>query len=299
VTRASAAFDGFELGTVPVETGVTLRVRTGGSGPPLLLLHGNPQTHWMWHRVAPALARRFRIVCPDLRGYGFSSKPPASADHAAHSKRAMAADMVALMRTLGHARFLLAGHDRGARVSHRLCLDHPEAVEKVALLDIIPTLEHFERADMAFAMGYHHWFFLARPAPIPETMIGADPRFWLLSHSGRHGMAPDFFGPEAFEDYLAALREPGTITAICEDYRAAATIDLVHDRESRAAGRRIAAPLAVLWGARGKVAAWYDVPAIWRLHADDLRLAEALPSGHYLAEEAPEAVLDAFARFLG
>lgn len=293
------AFEGFALEQMPVETGVTLRLRRGGAGPPLLLLHGNPQTHWMWHKVAPDLARRFTVVCPDLRGYGFSSKPSPAADHAAHSKRAMAADMVALMRALGHARFLLAGHDRGARVAHRLCLDHPDVVERVALLDIIPTMEHFERADMDFAIGYHHWFFLAQPSPYPERLIGADPRFWLVAHSGGHGMPPDFFAPEAFADYLAALEAPGTIEAICEDYRAAATIDLLHDRACRAAGKRITAPLAVLWGARSKVGAWYDVPAVWRLYATDLRLAEAVPSGHYLAEEAPEAVLGAFARFFG
>jgi haloacetate dehalogenase len=293
------AFEGFTLEEITVETGVTLRVRRGGAGRPLVLLHGNPQTHWMWHKVAPALARHFTVICPDLRGYGFSSKPPITADHSAHSKRAMAADIVALMQHLGHSRFLLAGHDRGARVAHRLCLDHPEAVEKMALLDIIPTLEHFERAGMDFAMGYYHWFFLAQPAPLPERMIGADPRFWLLSHSGGHGMPPDFFAPEAVDDYLAALMLPGTIDAICEDYRAAATIDLVHDRESRASGRRITAPAAVLWGAKGKVGGWYDVAAIWRLYAEDLRLAEPVPSGHYLAEEAPEAVLDAFGRFFG
>jgi haloacetate dehalogenase len=278
---------------------VTLRVRIDDSGRPLLLLHGNPQTHCMWHRVAPALAQRFTVVCPDLRGYGLSSKPPAAPDHSAHSKRAMAADMVALMRCLGHARFRVAGHDRGARVAHRLRLDHPDAVEQVALLDIIPTLEHFERTDMAFALGYQHWFFLTQPSPYPETMIGANPRFWLVAHSGRHGTPPGFFAPEAFANHLAALETPGTIAAICEDYRAAATIDHLHDRESRAAGRRILAPLAVLWGARGKVATWFDVPAIWRLYADDLRLAEALPAGHYLAEEAPAAVLDAFCRFFG
>jgi len=292
-------FETFQLHHVAVETGMRLRVRVGGSGPPLLLLHGNPQTHVMWHRVAPALAGRFTVVCPDLRGYGLSAKPPASADHAAHAKRAMAADMVALMRGLGHARFLLAGHDRGGRVAHRLALDHPDAVEKLALLDIIPTLEHFERTDMAFAMGYHHWFFLAQPAPYPETLIGADPRFWLLAQSGKHGMPPDFFAADAFADYLAALETEGTIAAICEDYRAAATIDLVHDRASRAAGQRITCPLAVLWGAKGKVGGWYDVPAIWRDYATDLRLAETVPSGHYLAEEAPEAVLDAFGRFFG
>lgn len=290
-------FPGFALDSIEVATGITLRVRTGGSGPPLLLLHGNPQTHLMWHAVAPALAARFSVVCPDLRGYGFSSKPAPSSDHAAHSKRAMAADMVALMQHLGFPRFRLVGHDRGARVSHRLMLDHPERVERAALLDIIPTLEHFERADMAFAMGYYHWFFLTQPAPFPETLIAADPRFWLLGHSGKHGVAPDFFATEAFEDYLAALHEPGTIAAICEDYRAAATIDLEHDRASRAAGQRVGCPLLVLWGAKGRVGAWYDPLAIWRLYADDVRGA-AMPSGHYIAEEAPAETLAALEAFL-
>lgn len=261
------------------------------------MLHGNPQTHAMWHKVAPALAERFTVVCPDLRGYGFSSKPSPSADHAAYAKRVMAADMAALTERLGFTRFRLVGHDRGARVSHRLMLDHPARVERAALLDIIPTLEHFERADMAFAMGYYHWFFLAQPAPFPETLIAADPRFWLLSHSGKHGVPPDFFAPEAFADYLAALHEPGTIAAICEDYRAAATIDLVHDRASRAAGERIRCPLLVLWGAKGRVGAWYDVPGVWRLYADDVS-GQPIPSGHYLAEEAPAETLAALEAFL-
>lgn len=290
-------FPGFTLRSIEVGPGIALRVRTGGSGPPLLLLHGNPQTHAMWHKVAPALAARFSVVCPDLRGYGFSSKPPPSPDHAAYAKRAMAADMVALMRILGFDRFRLVGHDRGARVGHRLMLDHPDRVERAALLDIIPTLEHFERTGMDFAMGYYHWFFLAQPAPYPETLIAADPRFWLLSHSGRHGAPPDFFAPEAFADYLAALHEPGTIAAICEDYRAAAGIDLEHDRASRAAGQRITCPLLVLWGARGRVGAWYDVPEVWRLYGTDIRGA-AIPSGHYLAEEAPAETLAALEAFL-
>jgi haloacetate dehalogenase len=285
------------LHRIEVVPGITLRVRTGGSGPPLLLLHGNPQTHAMWHKVAPALATRFSVVCPDLRGYGLSSKPPPSPDHAAYAKRAMAADMVALMDRLGFGRFRLVGHDRGARVGHRMMLDQPERVERAVLLDIIPTLEHFERADMGFALGYYHWFFLAQPAPYPETLIAADPRFWLLSHSGRHGVPPDFFAPEAFADYLAALKEPGTIAAICEDYRAAATIDLEHDRASRAAGQRISCPLLVLWGAMGRVGAWYDVPGVWRLYAEDVRGAP-MPSGHYVAEEAPAETLAALAAFL-
>lgn len=290
-------FPGFTLRTIEVAPGIALRARIGGSGPPLLMLHGNPQTHAMWHKVAPALAERFTVVCPDLRGYGFSSKPSPSADHAAYAKRVMAADMAALMERLGFTRFRLVGHDRGARVGHRLMLDHPDRVERAALLDIIPTLEHFEGADMGFAMGYSHWFFLAQPAPYPETMIAADPRFWLLSHSGRHGVPPDFFAPEAFADYLAALKEPGTIAAICEDYRAAATIDLTHDRASRAAGQRVTCPLLVLWGAKGRLGAWYDVPGVWRLYAEDVRGA-AMPSGHYIAEEAPAETLAALAAFL-
>lgn len=290
-------FPGFTLRTIEVAPGIALRTRIGGSGPPLLMLHGNPQTHAMWHKVAPALAERFTVVCPDLRGYGFSSKPSPSADHAAYAKRVMAADMAALTERLGFTRFRLVGHDRGARVGHRLMLDHPDRVERAALLDIIPTLEHFERADMGFAMGYSHWFFLAQPAPYPETMIAADPRFWLLSHSGRHGVPPGFFAPEAFADYLAALKEPGTIAAICEDYRAAATIDLTHDRASRAAGQRVTCPLLVLWGAKGRLGAWYDVPGVWRLYAEDVRGA-AMPSGHYIAEEAPAETLAALAAFL-
>jgi haloacetate dehalogenase len=290
-------FPGFTLRSIEVAPTITLRTRIGGNGPPVLLLHGNPQTHLMWHALAPRLAERFTVVCPDLRGYGFSSKPPPSPDHAAYAKRAMAADMVGLMTGMGFDRFRLVGHDRGARVGHRLMLDHPGRVERGALLDIIPTLEHFERADMDFAMGYYHWFFLAQPAPFPETLIAADPRFWLLSHSGKHGVPPDFFAPEALADYLAALDQPGTIAAICEDYRAAATIDLVHDRASRAAGARISCPLLILWGAQGRVGAWYDVPGIWRRYAEDV-YGQPIPAGHYLAEEAPAETLAALMPFL-
>lgn len=290
-------FPGFRLDRIAVAPGVALRVRIGGAGPPVVLLHGNPQTHVMWHRIAPTLAERFTVVCPDLRGYGFSSKPPPSADHAAHAKRAMAADIVALMAALGFDRFRLVGHDRGGRVAHRLALDYPDRVERLAVLDIIPTLEHFERADMGFALGYYHWFFLAQPAPLPETLIAADPRFWLLAHSGRHNAPPDVFAAEAFADYLAALHEPGTIAAICEDYRAAASIDLEHDRASRAAGQRIRCPLLVLWGAKGRVGGWYDVPAIWRLYAAQVQ-GVPVPAGHYLAEEAPAETLAALLPFL-
>lgn len=290
-------FEGFTLETREV-AGQTLRLRRGGSGPPLLLLHGNPQTHAMWHRVAPALARRFTVVAPDLRGYGLSGKPPAGAEHAEHSKRAMAADMAALMAQLGHNRFQVVAHDRGARVAHRLALDHAALVERMCLMDIVPTLHHFEHADMAFAMGYYHWFWLAQPHPQPERLITQDVELWFDIHTNREPKDRGFFHPEARADYLAALRAPGTVTSICEDYRAATTIDLAHDRESRAAGQRIACPLLALWGAKGKIGQWYDALAVWRAYASGPVSGHAVNSGHYLAEEAPEEVLAALDSFL-
>ncbi|MBY0330568.1 MAG: alpha/beta hydrolase [Acetobacteraceae bacterium] len=283
-------FDGFALET-RAANGQSFRLRRGGAGPPLLLLHGNPQTHAMWHRVAPALAQRFTVVAPDLRGYGFSSKPPVSAGHAAYAKRAMAQDMVALMADFGFPKFRVVAHDRGARVAHRLALDHPGAVERLCVMDIVPTLTHFERTDMAFAMGYYHWFWLAQPHPRPERMIGHDVEDWFDIQTGREPKDAGFFHPEARADYLAALRLPGTVAAICEDYRAAATIDLVHDRESRAAGIKVQCPLLALWGRKGRIEAWYDALAIWRDHAAGPVDGGAVESGHYLAEEAPEEVL--------
>ncbi len=284
-------FEGFTLGSVRLRDG-TLRVRHGGEGPPLLLLHGNPQTHAMWHAVAPSLAKRFHTVCPDLRGYGASFKPPASADHAAYAKRAMAGDMIELMAQLGHSRFCVVAHDRGARVAHRLALDHPACVERLALLDIIPTLEHFERADMAFAMGYYHWFWFAQPHPFPEVVINAAPEAWFRAHTSREPKEDGFFHPEALADYLAAVKNPDMIRGMCEDYRAAATIDLEHDRASRAAGERIRCPMLVLWGSKGKIEAWYEPLAIWREYAAGDVAGGALPTGHYLAEEAPLALLE-------
>lgn len=278
--------------------GRRFRLRRGGEGPPLLLLHGNPQTHAMWHRLAPALARRFSVVCPDLTGYGFSAKPPVSDDHAPYAKRAMAADMLALMRTLGHDRFQVVAHDRGARVAHRMALDHPDAVERLCTMDIIPTIEHFERADMAFGMGYWHWFFLAQRHPGPEAMIRAGIETWFDFHTSREPKPADFFHPEARADYLAALHEPGTIEAICEDYRAAATIDLAHDRASRAAGEKLRCPLLALWGAKGSLPRWYDPDAIWRAYASGPVETGAVASGHYLAEEAPAEVLARLDGFL-
>lgn len=289
-------FPGFTLERARVRDG-ELRLRRGGDGPPLLLLHGNPQTHAMWHIVAPALAKRYSVVCPDLRGYGGSLKPPATADHAPYAKREMARDLVELMAGLGHRRFRVVAHDRGARVAHRLALDHADCVEKLAVLDIVPTLEHFERADMAFAMGYYHWFWFAQPHPFPENVISAAPDAWFLAHSSREPKPPGFFAPDALADYMAAVRDPEMIRGMCEDYRAAATIDLVHDRESRAAGVKVKCPLLVLWGAKGKIGAWYDALAVWREYSSGGVTGGAVPSGHYLAEEAPQDVLAALRAF--
>lgn len=292
----AAFFEGFTLETVRLSAG-GFRLRRGGAGPPLLLLHGNPQTHAMWHKVAPALARRYSVVCPDLRGYGRSPKPPASADHAAYAKREMARDMVELMARFGHERFFLAGHDRGARVAHRLALDHPERVRRLAVLDIIPTLEHFERADMKFGLGYYHWFWFAQPHPFPETLISAAPEEWFFAHTSREPKSRDFFHPEALADYLAAARDPEMIRGMCEDYRAAASIDLEHDRASRAEGRKVACPLLVLWGTKAKIEAWYDAPAVWRQYAAQSVEGGGLPCGHYLAEEAPAALVETLEGF--
>lgn len=265
---------------------IQVRVRIGGEGPPLLLLHGNPQTHVMWHRVAPVLAGSFTVVAPDLRGYGMSSKPDPGPGHANYSKRVMARDQIELMRHLGYDRFSVAGHDRGARVGYRLALDHPEAVEKLAVLDIIPTGEAFIRAGREFSLGLYHWFFLAQPAPLPEKLIGADPDWFWRWHTTR-GPDTSFFAPEAVEDYLACFRDPGTVRGMCEDYRAGATIDFEDDLSDKEAGNRIRCPVLALWGANAVLEKWYDVLEVWRGWADEV-VGRALPCGHYLAEEAPE-----------
>ncbi len=289
-------FDGFKLERIAVADGA-IRLRRGGEGPPLLLLHGNPQTHAMWHAVAPVLAGRFTVVCPDLRGYGGSFRPPVTADHAPFAKTAMARDMVELMAVLGHDRFFVAGHDRGARVAHRLAIDHPERVERLAVLDIVPTIEHFERADMRFGLGYYHWFWLAQPHPQPETLINAAPDAWFRIHTAREPKPDDFFNPDALADYLEAVRDPAMIAAMCEDYRAAATVDMADDRASRATGHRVRCPVLVLWGAKGKIGQWYDPLAIWGGYCDGTVEGGAVETGHYLAEEAPETVADRLLEF--
>ena len=292
-------FEGYETRRAAVGD-TELFVRSGGQrgGPPLLLLHGYPQTHAMWQRVAQRLADRYFLVMPDLRGYGRSAKPEGAPDHANYSKRAMAADMLALMRSLGHERFFVTGHDRGARVAHRLALDHPGAVAKLCVIDIVPTLTMYERTDMAFASAYYHWFYLIQPRPLPEHQIGADPKFylhWKLSGWGSKNLA--FIEPEALADYEAGFCTPEGVHASCEDYRASASIDLEHDRASRAAGHKVACDLRVLWGERGVVARLFDPLADWQDACSGRVDGRALAAGHFLAEELPDETADELAAF--
>jgi haloacetate dehalogenase len=286
-------FDGFHSFDLSSD-GVTIHGVTGGSGPPLLLLHGNPQTHAMWHKVAPDLAERFTVVACDLRGYGRSSKPPSVPDHASYSKRVMASDMVSVMKALGHTRFNVAGHDRGARVAHRLGLDWPDSVDRMALLDIAPTREMYANATDAFARDYWHWYFMIQPAPMPERMMAADPDGFWMWKCARPPKRADIFSPLALEDYLTAFRNPETIRATCEDYRAAATIDIQHDDED--AGRKLECPLLVLWGANGAIERHFDCLGLWRKRASNVN-GHSLPGGHYLAEELPDTVTQQFIAF--
>ena len=270
--------------------GIGLHGRIGGRGAPLLLLHGHPQTHAIWHRVAPALAERFTVVAMDLRGYGDSGRPIDDAAHVAYSKREMALDCIAVMAHHGFARFGVLAHDRGARVAHRLAADHGDAVSRMLLLDIAPTLSMYENTSEAFARAYWHWFFLIQPPPLPEALITCDPlRYLRTVMGGRHaGLAP--FAPEVMAEYERCIAVDGTAESICADYRASATIDLLHDREDIAAGRKLVCPLRVLWGEHGAVGKCFDVLALWRSVADDVT-GYALPCGHYVPEEAPDAVL--------
>jgi haloacetate dehalogenase len=288
-------FEGFEARRVEGE-GALIHLRIGGSGPPLLLLHGYPQSHVMWHRTAPLLAERFTVVCPDLRGYGDSARPPSDPAHEVYCKRSTARDMVAVMARLGFERFRLAGHDRGGRVAHRLALDHPARLERLAVLDIVPTRTLFRATDQAIAMGYYHWFFLAQPPDLPERLIGGDPVYYLHTMLGRWGSGIGDFAPEAVAEYERCFKDPATIHASCEDYRAAATIDLEHD-EADLASRKIDCPLLVLWGARGLMERHFDVLATWRERASGEATGRALACGHFLPEELPEETAEALRAF--
>lgn len=282
--------EGFESLRV-VRDGVALQVRSAGQGQPLLLLHGHPQSQAMWHRVAPQLAQRFTVVLQDLRGYGDSDRPAAGERSAAYSKREMALDALAVMRHLGHERFQVLAHDRGARVAHRLALDHPDAVERLLLLDIAPTLAMYRQTGEAFARAYWHWFFLVQPPPLPEALIASDPRRYVRSVMGARHAGLAAFAPEALAEYERCALLPGTAEAICADYRASAGIDLEHDQADVDAGRRLTQPLRVLWGEHGAVGRCFDVPALWRAAAGDFS-GRSLPCGHYIAEEAPALLLD-------
>jgi haloacetate dehalogenase len=279
-------FDGFRTARIQT-SGATLHVRVGGRGPPLLLLHGFPQTHATWHRVAPALAQDFSVVAPDLRGYGDSSAPASDAQHAPYTKRALAQDAVELMAALGHARFGVVGHDRGARVAYRLALDHPERVSRLALLDIIPTAEMWRRMDRSFAAANYHWFFLAQPE-LPERLLAAAPDAFLDWTFRAWAARPEALAPEALAEYARCFRRPEVQHAACEDYRAGAGLDLAHDEADEASGRHIICPLLCLWGAQPPPP--YDSLEVWRRWATDVR-GRALDCGHFIPEEAPDALL--------
>ena len=287
-------FPGFERGQIQT-SGATINFVASGAGEPVLLLHGYPQTLAIWHRIAPALATRRRVICADLRGYGDSSKPVGLPDHSNYSKRAMALDMAELMETLGHQRFHLVGHDRGARVAHRLARDHGERVRTLTVLDISPTLKVFESTNMALATAYYHWFFMLQPAPLPEQMLAGQVPFWILGRVGRTEPDLSAFDPEAVAEYVRCFAVPEAIHASCEDYRAAGTIDLEHDRADR--GRKLTMPVLALWGSRAVVGTLFDCLADWREVAEDVS-GRAIECGHFLPEEAPEETRDAIERFL-
>jgi haloacetate dehalogenase len=284
-------FEGFELSYIDVGDAV-LRVRHGGSGPPVLLLHGHPRTHATWHRVAPLLAGGFTVVCPDLRGYGRSTAPPITKDHAPFSKRAMAHDCVTLMETLGHDRFAVVGHDRGSYVAFRLAMDHPDIATHLVSLDGVPIGEALARCTSKFAISWWHWFFYGNPRAGAERLISADPDAWYSADAER-------MGAEAYADYREAIHDPATVLAMMEDYRAGLTVDRLHDDTDRNAGRRVVCPVLVLWATRDDLEDLYgDVLGVWRAWADDLQ-GHPIDSGHHMAEEAPEELARSLRTFLG
>ncbi len=293
---SSDLFAGFASRELETQRG-TIHARVGGSGPPLLLLHGYPQNHLMWHGVAPALAERFTVVASDLSGYGSSLRPAPAADHAPHSKRSLACDQVQAMASLGHERFAVAGHDRGGRVAYRMALDHPDRVRALAVLDIVPTAEVCARADVRFALAYWHWGFLAQPAPLPERLIAGDPDAFFDHHLRAIGLGrePGRYPESVLASYRRQLDDSGAVQAICEDYRAGASIDREHDELDR--GRLIDCPVLVLWGTRGALELLYgDVLAVWRSWARELR-GRGLEASHFLVEDRPQEVAEELAAF--
>lgn len=292
---ASPFIPGFTLQDVTLDNGVALRVARGGQGAPLLMLHGHPQNHLAWRKIAPQLAQHYEVILPDLRGYGDSDKPASDEMHQPYSKRAMAGDISQLIDALGLKRVAFVGHDRGGRVGHRLALDHPEKVSCCVFVDIAPTATMYARTDKIFATRYFWWFFLIQPWPLPETMIGHDPAFFLRKHIDGQLKTPGATEPEIFNDYLRCYQDPAMIHAVCEDYRAAASLDLQHDAADSA--RRIGCPLLALWGEKGTVGQLYDVVETWQDVADDVQ-GYALPCGHSPHEEVPALFLQQLERFL-
>jgi haloacetate dehalogenase len=289
-------FEGFTRSEIKT-SGARIVAVHGGNGPPLLLMHGNPFTYVSWHKIAPRLAQAFTVVCTDLRGYGDSEKPPGGPDHAAYSFRAMAQDQVEVMAALGFERFHAAGHDRGARVLHRMCLDHPQAVLRAAILDIIPQHHLYNNVSLGWATFSWHWFFNIQPYDLPERMMGADPDWFIRKKLAKTEQGLSFFDPAALSEYMRCFRNPETIHAICEDYRATVTVDLPMDTADFDSGRRIVCPVLLLWGASGGVGRNHRPMEIWRSYADDIRDGKALACGHYLSEEAPEETYAALRAF--
>ena len=284
-------FESHEMSIKTVDGPIEIAYLKGGSGPPLLLLHGFPQTKAIWELVAPELAKHYTVIAADLRGYGSSSKPHGYPDHSTYSKRAMAADQHSLMRGLGFEQFYLLGHDRGGRVSHRLALDFPESVLRLMVLDISPTLTMYENTSMEFAKGYWHWFFLIQPEPVPETLIGSNPEYWLKNHMGRHA-GTEIFSPSRWAEYLSVASSPEGMHAMCEDYRAASSIDLIHDRDDRDLGKKLKMPLRVLWGEHGLVNKCFKPIEDWQRVAASEVTGKTVPCGHYIPEEIPEILLN-------
>lgn len=289
-------FDDFKDVSTTVD-GVRIKAIQGGNGPALLLLHGHPQTHAIWHKVVPELTKHFTVVASDLRGYGDSGKPEGLPDHSNYSKRRMAQDQVDLMRALGYESFAVLAHDRGGRVAARMALDHPTVVTKLITLDVAPTLAMYEQTSFEFARAYWHWFFLVRPAPFPETLIRADADLYLKQTIGARSAGLKPFTPEAYAEYLRCLQQPETAHGICEDYRASVTIDLEHDRDSLAKGQKITCDFLALWGAEGVIEKCFDPVAEWK-HLSDNVSGHSLPCGHYIPEEAPELLLERVLPFL-
>ena len=292
MSLAFAEFESLQLDVGPVQ----IHARTAGSGPPLLLLHGYPESSLMWRNVAPSLAENFTVVATDLRGYGNSSTPPDDELHETYSKRAMAADQAKVMELLGHDQFMVAGHDRGGRVAHRLALDFPTRIKRLAVLDIIPTLHMFENVDREMAQSYFHWFFLTQGNGVPERLINADPQAWIASRFSGRLLGENPIDPEAITEYTNIFRDPAHVAATCADYRAAASIDLDHDRADRSAKHRITAPLLVMWGQSSYVGRNFDSVEVWKRFADQVTGIQA-PSDHYIPEEAPSFTAEVLSEF--